>query len=440
MKQPRLTLVYGLGRSGLGTVRHLARLGWPAEWFDLRPQEAEAGAAGALGIGPAPLPLEAGRFDLVVAAPGVPIDHPDLDRLRAGGAEVIGEAELCYRTLPTPLIGITGTAGKGSTTAWITRLLRGQGLDAREGGNTGTPLLDVAEGAEVAVVELSSFQLERVRDLHLRVAVITNLDVDHLDRHGSVAAYHAAKLRILSNLGPGDAAVLPESLEVMLPAGCRLYRVPPRGTSGGWLTGLDGEPLLDAAELPPGQHPQNAASSLKAALAYLALMGRPLDLHSLKRDLRDFHGLPGRFETVAEVRGTRFIEDSIATRTLAVKAALEAAPAPVAWIVGGIDKGAAVEPLLDVVREKVSLILAVGRDGPALAGRFAPTPVRVIAESDGDAALAAACAAGLEAAPGGSVLLAPLGTSFDQFRDYRHRGEAFRLAARALAAWGGSQA
>jgi UDP-N-acetylmuramoylalanine--D-glutamate ligase len=430
---PRLTLIYGLGRSGLGVARHLARLGWPAEWFDARPKEADAAQAAALGAAPAGETVKEGRYDLVVAAPGVPIDHPDLLRLAATGAEVIGEAELCYRTVDTPLIGVTGTAGKGTTTTWIAHLLRSQGLDARAGGNTGTPLVDVAGGADVAVVELSSFQLERVKRLHLRVAVVTNLDVDHIDRHGTVAAYHAAKANIFANMGAGDAAVLPESVSLGLPEGVAAYRVPESGLLNGAVTDLEGRAYLPAHELPSNQHPQNAASALKATLAYFEAMGLQPDNEAVRAALRDYQGLPGRFETVAVIDGTRFIEDSIATRTLAVKAALEAAPAPVAWIVGGIDKGADLAALKPVVEAKVALILAIGRDGKTIASRFTGTPCRAIDESEGRAALALACSEGLEAARGGSVLLAPIGTSFDQFRDYRERGEAFTAAARGLA-------
>lgn len=424
------TLVYGLGRSGSAVVRHLHRLGWPGAWWDARPAEDDAAAAESLGY-PRLRQVDPAGFELVVAAPGVPIDHPDLDRLRAAGLEVIGEVELCYRTVATPLIGVTGTAGKGSTTAWIAHLLRGQGLMAVEGGNIDPPLLDVAPGAEVAVVELSSFQLERVHSLRTPVAVVTNLDVDHLDRHRTVEAYHAAKLKLPRALRAGDVLVRPAGLA--LPAGPGVLELE-FATSDAGVVGPSGERLLDLAELPAGQHPQNARAAALAALAFLANAGRTVNLERLRNDLRNFRGIGGRFETVAVIEGTRFIEDSIATRTIAARAALQNAPAPIAWIVGGEDKGADLAPLLELARQKVSVILAIGRDGPRLAARLAPVPVEVIDEADGGRALERACRLGLERARGGSVLLAPLGTSFDQFRDYKARGAAFRAAAEDLAA------
>lgn len=427
---PQRTLVYGLGRSGSAVVRHLARLGWPGAWWDASPTAEHAREATGLGYSRL-TELQPAAHDLVVAAPGVPIDHPDLCRLRAAGLEVIGEAELCYRTVATPLIGVTGTAGKSSTTAWIAHLLRGQGLRALEGGNIDPALLDVAPGAGVAVVELSSFQLERVVRFRTPVAVVTNLDVDHLDRHGTVEAYHAAKLNLLRTLGPGDALVKPADLRLPVPHGVRTLGF---AADTSPVVDLDGRPLLDASELPDGQHPQNARAAALAALAYLEHAGLAPDLQAFRDALRRYRGIGGRSETVAIVDGTRFIEDSIATRTIAARAALENAPAPIAWIVGGEDKGAELAPLIDLVRSKVRVILAIGRDGPAIAARFSPVPVEVVREADGRRALEAACRLGLERARGGSVLLAPLGASFDQFRDYKARGAAFRAAADGLAA------
>lgn len=429
--KPKRALIYGLGRSGLGVIRHLEQLGWTGAWFDR--SESPLGAAEAISRGfLRATSLAPQQFDLVVAAPGVMFNNPDLVKLRDHGLETIGEVELAYRTLPTPTIGVTGTAGKGSTTALIAHLLQAQGVNALPGGNFDPPLLTVALEAEVVVTELSSFQLERIVSYRPSVAVITNIGVDHVTDHGSLEAYHAAKWMIAKNLVSDDALVIPSGLEIARETQARVIRVPESGP----IAMLDKSALLELEELPAHQHPMNARLALVAALLYLERIGRRPDLEQLRSSLRDFPGVPGRFETIGIVDGTRFIEDSIATRTIAVQAALENAPAPVAWILGGRDKGAELEPLLEVARRKVAVILHFGEAGEIFAKPFAQAGIAVVNCSDPDGALALqkAVRIGLEKARGGSVLLAPLGTSFDQFSDYRARGAAFRDAVSRLGA------
>ncbi|UBV43374.1 UDP-N-acetylmuramoyl-L-alanine--D-glutamate ligase [Deinococcus taeanensis] len=418
-------LLYGLGRSGRGAARFLAREGLQAEWLDARPAPEDETLMDELGWerGDA-----AGTYATVVAAPGVPIDHPDLVAFRARGAEVIGEVALAARLRPAvPMVGITGTAGKGSTTVLVAHLLRELGVRAREGGNIDPPLLDVVDDAEVAVVELSSFQLERVPGLRLPVAVITNLGVDHLDRHRTVEAYHAAKLNITAGQDQPDVLIVPHGLQVPTRAQVRPFQAER-------ITLADGTSVLGAADLPDGVHPANAAAAVLAAEAMLSHLGRPALAGALAGALRSAQPVAGRFETVARLGNVRFVEDSIATRTLAVQAALERAAPPVAWLVGGRDKGADLDPLREAAAGRVSQVIAFGEDGEALA-RGLGLPYRVVQGEDGAATMRAAVRAGLDALKGeGTVLLAPIGTSFDQFRDYKARGDAFRQAAQALAA------
>nr|WP_232337806.1 UDP-N-acetylmuramoyl-L-alanine--D-glutamate ligase [Deinococcus arboris] len=418
-------MVYGLGRSGRGVARFLAREGKQADWTDARPAPEDEALMAELGWTRGDVTQ---AYSTVVAAPGVPIDHPDLERLRAVGAEVIGEVTLAARARPTlPMVGVTGTAGKGSTTVLIAHLLRACGLNALEGGNIDPPLLDVVDRAEVAVAELSSFQLERVPGLRLPVAVITNLGLDHLDRHGTPAAYHAAKLNITAAQQESDVLVLPADLTV--PTRAQVRRFDPAR-----LALADGTSVLSPADLPAGIHPANAAAALLAAEALLVHLGRAADPGLLAAALQSAQPVAGRFETVAQVAGVTFIEDSIATRTLAVQAALDRAHPPVAWLVGGRDKGAELAPLRQAAQGRVTQVIAFGEDGEALA-RSLGLPYRVVTGEDGEATMRAAVQAGLEALPdGGTVLLAPVGTSFDQFRDYKARGESFRRAAQALAA------
>ncbi|WP_034418590.1 UDP-N-acetylmuramoyl-L-alanine--D-glutamate ligase [Deinococcus frigens] len=416
--------MYGLGRSGRGVARFLAAEGMRAQWHDARPSAEDLALMDELHFGRGNV---GGPYRTVVAAPGVPIDHPDLLALQARGAELIGEVVLAARLRPgLPIVGVTGTAGKGGTTVLIASMLRACGVRAREGGNIDPPLLDVVDSAEVAVAELSSFQLERVPGLRLPVAVITNLGVDHLDRHRTVDAYHAAKLNITAGQREGDVLIVPDGLEVTTRAGVLAF-------SPARLVLSSGEEVLPAAELPDSIHPANAAAALLAAEAMLLRLGRPIQVAVLAAALRVAQPQRGRFETVAQVGGVRFIDDSIATRTIAVQAALERATPPMAWLVGGRDKGADLAPLRQAAQGRVKTVIAFGEDGEKLA-RELGLPFVAVSGTDGDATMRAAARAGLEALAGeGTVLLAPVGTSFDQFRDYAQRGDSFRRAALALA-------
>ncbi len=407
-----MRLVYGLGRSGLGVLRFLKRRGLPARFTDDRPRPEEVEEALALGFEP-DWGAE-GAYEEVVAAPGVPLDHPRLVALRARGSRIIGEAELAYALSPTPILGVTGTAGKTSTTLFLAHLLQGQGLKALPGGNIDPPLVEIMDQAEVAVAELSSFQLERVDRFRPRVAVLLNLGADHLDRHGSLEAYHRAKLNLLKNLTPEDALVYnaldPRVKEAAEASPARPYPFHPRATPK--------ETNLEAA--------------LQATRAYLDLLGRSLDEKALEASLKTLPQPEHRFQVFARKGEVVFIDDSIATRTPSVAAALQAAPPPIAWILGGVDKGAELEPLKPLL-DRVRVILAVGRDGPRLARALGGgVEVVEIGEKDGRAALRRAVEEALKRLDRGSILLAPLATSFDQFRDYRERAEAFREVVFAL--------
>ena len=417
-------MVYGLGRSGRGAARFLAGEGLRADWVDMKPGPDDLALMQELGFVQGD---PAGSYDVVVAAPGVPIDHPDLLALRARGADVIGEVVLAARQRPTlPMVGITGTAGKGGTTVLVAHLLRACGVKALEGGNIDPPLLDVVDEAEVAVVELSSFQLERVPGLRLPVAVITNLGVDHLDRHGSIEMYHAAKLNITAGQRAGDVLVIPAGLRVSTEATVRLFTADQIDLS-------DGTEVLTPADLPEGLHPANAAAAVLATEAMLRNLGRPVDTTILREGLLTAKPVAGRFETVARAGNVKFIEDSIATRTLAVEAALKRATPPIAWLVGGRDKGAELEPLMAAAQGRVTRVIAFGEDGEKLATQLG-LPFETVTGTDSDDIMRNATQAGFNALDGqGTVLLAPIGTSFDLFKDYKARGASFARAAQAIA-------
>jgi UDP-N-acetylmuramoylalanine--D-glutamate ligase len=434
-------LIYGLGRSGLAAARLCHRQGHELSFFERRGEGEDISALLALGAERVSQ-VQGTAADICIAAPGVPIDHPDLQALRARGIDTIGEVEWVFRTVNAEMVGVTGTAGKGTVTRWLADTLALAGRDARAGGNIDPALAEVAAEGSTLVVELSSFQLERCPTLRPRVAIVLNLASDHLDRHGSLAEYHAAKRNLLANLGPEELFVYnaddPVLAEWARGTPARTQGFSLAGESDAWLRSdrvlmLGNEELLGAGQLQVrGRH--HLANALAVALA-----GRELGLGTaeLVTGLRAFPGLPGRYSVAGRIGRVTFIEDSIATRPLSVAAALEATPAPIAWIAGGQSKGADVRELESLIREKVRLFIGIGESGPALHEIVSEwVPAHLCTERDGTAALRCAVRSALHHLSvhwplGGTVLLAPLAASFDQFHDYRERAEAFRSVVKA---------
>ncbi|MBW7916166.1 MAG: UDP-N-acetylmuramoyl-L-alanine--D-glutamate ligase [Trueperaceae bacterium] len=447
----RETLVYGLGRSGLAALERLTADGHAVAFFERRADGPDVDAALARGARRAAAPgTDATPYALCIAAPGVPIDHPDLRALRAAGTEVIGEVEWVWRTTPGVYIGVSGTAGKGSVTRWTTDTLAAAGMDAVAGGNIVPALAAVARPGALHVVEMSSFQLERCPTFRPDVAVLLNLGEDHIDRHGSVTAYHAAKRNLIANLGASstfvvndDDAILRTWADDAAARGVAVRRFSLRHEAHGYrnLGGrlvLDGTPLLGADELHvQGDH--QVANALAVALACTAVGADPT---AVAAGLRAFTGLPGRYAPAGRVGDIRFVEDSIATRPLAVAAAIAATPGPLVWLAGGQGKGADVSGLKELVAERVDLLVAFGASAQEFVAAFGDVvPTVTVAERGGRAAMRAAVGAAvahLRANRGGAgrVLLAPLAASFDQFVDYVDRAAAYREAVARLGATG----
>ncbi len=445
------TLVYGLGRSGLAALERLVGSGARAAFFEAREAGADVDTALARGARRAAAPgTDATTYALCIAAPGVPIDHPDLRALREAGTEVIGEVEWVWRTTPGVYVGVSGTAGKGSVTRWTTDTLAAAGMDAVAGGNIVPALAAVARPGALHVVEMSSFQLERCPTFKPDVAVLLNLGEDHIDRHGSVAAYHAAKHNLIANLDGastfvvnGDDPVLSRWADEAAASGVNVRRFSLRGAAdahrdlGGRLV-MDGIPLLPASELHVlGDH--QVANALAVALTCAAVGADPA---AITAGLRAFTGLPGRYSPAGRWGGIRFLEDSIATRPLAVAAAIGATPGPLVWLAGGQAKGADVSGLRDLVAERVDLLVAFGASAPDLAAAFGDVvEVVTVAEPDGRATMRSAVSAAVDHLTSrhggaGNVVLAPLAASFDQFVDYVDRAGAFREAVAALGTTG----
>ncbi len=428
-------VVLGLGATGLSCLRHLSGQGSRLLVADSREEPpgmkglAEAAPDAELMLGSLDVDLPENTVQIVVS-PGLPLDLPVITEARRRGIEVIGDVELFARAVNRPFAAITGSNGKSTVTTMVAEMAARCGRQMPAGGNLGTPALDLLSmPAEGFILELSSFQLELTESLAPRVATILNLSADHIDRHGSMEAYAAAKARILKHakhvvvnrqdpivvrLAAGRQSVVSFGLDA--PTGDYDFGLLERQDES-WLA--RGEtPLMPARELgTAGSH--NILNAL-AALAVGQPMG--LDGEPALAALREYRGLPHRTQLVAETLGVRWIDDSKATNVGAAVAAIRGMDAPVILIAGGDGKGADFGPLAEVLRGRVRLAILLGRDAGLLAEAIGNAVPWEIVES-----LEAAVAMARHLAnPGDIVLLSPACASLDMFPDYAARGDAFR--------------
>ncbi len=395
---PDRVLVLGLARSGRAATSALRARGVTVVGVD-RTQGDDRDLGRLTGV------------SLVVKSPGVPGDHPLVAEARRRGIPVWSEVELGYRLLAgTYLIGITGTNGKTTTVELLGEVFRAAGRKVAVAGNVGLPLTAV-EPAEWVVCELSSFQLEDIHELRCRVAVLLNLEPDHLDRHGTFQAYRRAKLRVFENQRREDVAVLPRGFGAV-PGQARRVTFTAADP-------LPAEPCL------PGQHNrENAAAAVAAARA------AGIDDRAIAQALRSYGGARHRLELVAEVRGVRYVNDSKATNVAAARRALAAFDAPLHVIMGGLSKGDSFAPLAEALAASgARAVYLIGEAAGELEQALAPAGVPL--HRCGDLASAVG-AASRQARPGEVVLLSPACASFDQFRDFEHRGEEFRCLVENL--------
>jgi len=335
------------------------------------------------------------RVEVVVKSPGVPSEAPLVAAAHERGIPVWSEVELGYRLLRgAHLVGVTGTNGKTTTTELLGAIFRAAGRDVAVAGNVGTPLTSIHE-ADWVVCELSSFQLEDVHELACDIAVLLNLEPDHLDRHGTFDAYRDAKLRIFER---ARAKVVPRGLGL-------------DGTEFAWDDELPAEPLIRGAH-----NRENAAAATVAARA----AGIPDG--AIAEALRSFPGVPHRLELVAERDGVRYVNDSKATNVAAARRALAAyADEPLHLILGGSPKGEDFAPLAAAIGPNVRSVHLIGAE----AGRLSE-----VIDGDRDETLERAVAHARElATPGDVVLLSPACASYDQFESFEKRGDVFRRLA-----------
>jgi UDP-N-acetylmuramoylalanine--D-glutamate ligase len=389
--------------------------------------------------------------DLIVVSPGVPVDAPPLAQARALGESVIGEIELAARFLPGPIVAITGSNGKTTTTTLAGEIMTAAGFPVLVGGNIGTPAISLAERAKpetVIVLEVSSFQLETIQTFRPKVAVVLNVTPDHLDRHRTFEAYVDAKVRIFENQQTNDFAVLNADDPTCVTMAARTkaqvfwFSRQKEVQQGAWVRegnilfrdgGDDGKTsqreILQVAEIPlKGAH--NLENVLAAVCAGV-LMGCARE--KIRQAVRDFKAVEHRLEFVATVRGVDYYNDSKATNVDATIKALESFPANIHLILGGKDKGSDYSVLNDLLRQRVKRVYTIGAAAAKIEGQIVSAknggPELVRAETLENAARKAHAAA----QPGDVVLLAPACASFDQFKNYEHRGQAFKEIVRGLA-------
>ena len=343
--------------------------------------------------------------DVLVKSPGVPGEVPLVVAARERGIPVWSEVELASRFLENPIIGVTGTNGKTTTTE-----LLGDMLPAPTAGNVGTALSELHDASvpgpgSPIVCELSSFQLEDIDTFKPHIAVLLNLEPDHLDRHGTFEAYRAAKLRIFENQTTEDIAVVPRGFGP-IPGSARRVE-------------FSADDDLPAEPLIPGRHNrENAAAATAAARAF----GQTDD--EIAETLRTFPGVQHRLEQVAEIDGVRYVNDSKATNTAAARRALVAFDSPVHLILGGSLKGERFDEFAqEVARANVVIAYLIGEAAEPLAVELGYANVPFVVSTTLERALAEAASA---AQPDEIVLLSPACASYDQFRDFEHRGEEFR--------------
>jgi len=452
----RVTIVgLGKGRTASGIARFLVANGAHVTITDPLAQDKLAEGIGRLGDTPVELVLGPSSDDAALADPdhvfvlnGVRPRSATVQRAIQRGIPVLTEIGLFFRLCPAPIVGITGTKGKSTTTTLIAEILRRGQRRVVVGGNIGVSVIDALSSIrpdDIVVLELSSFQLETLgRSPH--VAVITNVLEDHLDHHGTREAYVAAKRHILAWQGPRDIAVLnlddptTVSLHTGVPSEVRGYSVTLRPKRGAWREADGGLALVDGTTTTrfmherelrvPGLH--NVSNALAAAIVG--------DLHGVGAAdiadvLRAFGGLPHRLEPVAEIGGVLYVNDSQGTTPYATIPAIAAYDRPAVLILGGVSKGADYAELArEVVRRARGAVL-IGRSADEMsaalerAGAGAKVPVERATDMRDAVGRATALAR-----RGDVVLLSPAAASFDMFTSYEERGEAFRAAVRALEA------
>jgi UDP-N-acetylmuramoylalanine--D-glutamate ligase len=440
-------LVVGLGKSGVASAVFLKERGARVTVSDTKsPDQLREEIPVLLDHG---ITVETGGHgertfrgqDLIVVSPGVPVDAPPLVQARASGEPVIGEIELAAQNLTGPIVAITGSNGKTTTTTLAGEILAAGGFPVAVGGNIGTPAISLIAAATketIFVLEVSSFQLETIQTFRPKVAVVLNITPDHLDRHRTFQTYVDAKARIFENQQPVDFAVLNEDdptcrtlrdrtraqvfwfsrkQEVQQGAFVRAGKILFRDATGQ-------REIMLVSEIPlKGAH---NVENVLAGVCAGALMG--CEPAKIRESIQNFKAVEHRLEYVATIKGVEYFNDSKATNVDATIKALESFPKNIHLILGGKDKGSDYTVLNDLLRERVKRVYTIGAAAEKIESHIKGAAEIVHADTLENAIRRAAAVA----QPGDIVLLAPACASFDQFQSYNHRGLVFKEVVRSL--------
>jgi len=452
-------LIVGLGASGIASARFAINQGASVTVTDIAPAKDLADHAHkALAMG---VDLELGRHetetferaDLIVISPGVPHTISQILRARSKGVPVLGEIELASRFIREPVIAVSGTNGKTTTTTLLGKMLENSGFKAFVGGNIGNPLIDYVDQkikAEIVIAEISSFQLDTIETFRPKVSVLLNITEDHMDRYPDFEAYTSSKYRIFENQQADDIAVINGSDPLIRSitqnikakkmtfyhrednnaAALNSATINWNGSSNAAFIGVQsqgkqtGSIELSGYKLAGRHNLENAAA---ASLAALAVGG---SLEAIQSTLNNFQGLSHRLEFITTVSGVRFFNDSKATNVDAVARALEAFSSPVILIMGGRDKGGNFGSLKELVHKHTKKLIVMGEAKEKVKSALGDVCLQAAQTADGmeDAVLLAYQAA----RPGDVVLLAPGCASFDMYSSYAQRGKAFCAAVKRL--------
>jgi UDP-N-acetylmuramoylalanine--D-glutamate ligase len=439
-------LVVGMARTGIATAKFLKAKGSLVTTTEVKSEEEMKEAVQELkGMG---LSTEWGghqtetflKQDLIVVSPGVDLSMDPIQKAIRHGVRVISEIELAYHFIRVPILAITGTNGKTTTTLLIGEMLKEDGKKVGVGGNVGEPLILFADGRdrwEVLVVEISSFQLEAIEDFRPRISVLLNITEDHLDRYCSYTDYIKAKMRIFANQNSGDAAILNKDDPIVMQFGEKakakkvLFSMSEKIGEGAFSNGqtiflrLAGKgEEYSLAETPlKGVH---NVENMMAALTTARIFG--CSKKAVQDVLRRFKGLEHRLEFVREIGGVRFYNDSKGTNVGSVVKSLQSFSEPVILIAGGKDKNGDLSPLKELVRKRVKHLILIGEAKERMNHELGGLTDTVMAKTMEEAvSLARQKAKGREV-----VLLSPACSSFDMFKDYKERGKVFKEAVKRL--------
>ncbi len=428
-------VLVGLGaRTGVALVKYLCTHGARVRAYDRKKRaELEPNLAALKGLkfdleAGTPEPSKLSEADLILVSPGVPTDVSFLSKAREQGIPVLSEVEFASRLLTAPLVAVTGSNGKSTTTSLIGHVLKTWGKKVFAGGNLGTPLISaVGQTCDFVVAEISSFQLEAVDRFHPRIGVLLNLYPNHLDRHRTMETYVAMKARLFARMGKGDVAVLNADQETVRALGSgvkaevRWFSTAGRveataNAADGKITFKSGPEISLKEFMLFGRH--NVENAVAVAVATDTL-GCPHPV--IQEALGAFRALPHRLEPVGEIGGVTFVNDSKSTTPDSSIMAIQAFDRPIVLLAGGRSKGTPYDRLGRVARERVRRVVLFGEAAPLMEPAFAGMPYTI----HGNLVNALEHAASVALA-GDVVLLSPANTSFDEFRDFEERGDVFR--------------